>query len=252
MRILGLDIATDTGWCIIDDDKMVKYGVIHIPSKMNLCQRLSFFEMNLKQILNDNDINFCCIEDLIMGVSGVKTLSYLGRLGGVALLTCYNKVGNNIKLYGPGEWKAHSFPGINGQAKKVDVQIAVCKFFKLIKEDDLINITKPLDTIKDDFTEINNTIKSLKSQVQKDKSFLVRKRNGPASEQEKKSYINRIKDYQNEIVRLETLVNARKNEIDSIYDSVSLNISSVCGLTTDASDAAGIATCGYNEILKRN
>lgn len=86
MKILGLDIASNTGWCILDDNKLHKYGVIHIPSDMNLLQRLSFFEMNLKQIINDNNIDFCCIEDVILGISGVKTLSYLARLNVIIIL----------------------------------------------------------------------------------------------------------------------------------------------------------------------
>lgn len=252
MKILGLDIASNTGWCIINDGKLEKYGVIHIPSEMNLCQRISFFEMNLKQILSDNDIDFCCIEDVILGISGAKTLAYLARLNGVALSTCYNKVKNNIKLYIPGEWKSNSFDGLNGNAQKVDIQIAVCKFFNLINEDELENITKPLNDIKDNSSDMLSKIKLLKEQVQKDKAFLSRKKRGPATEQEKKSYIHKIEEYKKEIEKLENIVIQNKKNIESIYKTVSLNITSICGLTSDVSDSIGIAMCGYKQIMKFN
>lgn len=252
MKILGLDIASNTGWCILNDGKLEKYGVIHIPSEMNLCQRISFFEMNLKQILNENNVDFCCIEDVILGISGAKTLAYLGRLNGVALLTCYNKVNNNIKLYIPGEWKSNSFDGLNGNAQKVDIQIAVCKFFNLIKDDELNNIIKPLSEIKDNSQDAISKIKILKEQVQKDKAFLNRKRKGPSTEQEKKSYLNKIEEYKKEISRLENIVDQNKKNIESIYKTVSLNIMSLCGLTCDVSDSIGIAMCGYKQLKEFN
>lgn len=252
MKILGLDIASNTGWCILDDNKLHKYGVIHIPSDMNLLQRLSFFEMNLKQIINDNNIDFCCIEDVILGISGVKTLSYLARLNGIALLCCYSKVSNNIKLYSPNEWKSNSFEDLNGSSQKVDIQIAVCKYFNLIKEDDLKNITKPLSDLKDNSAEFSEKIKILKSQLQKDKAYLNRKKRGPSSEQERKSYLNRIESAKQEITRLDSIILNNKKTIEKVYKDVSLNITSMCGLTQDVSDSIGIAMCGYKEFQKFN
>ena len=98
-KVLGLDIASSTGWCILDDNRLEKYGVITIPSEMNLFQRLKYFENNLNQILQENSPDSVHIEDVILGISGAKTLAYLGRLNGVAISVCYNKVGDNIKLY---------------------------------------------------------------------------------------------------------------------------------------------------------
>lgn len=250
MKILGLDIASNTGWCILDDGKLSKYGVIHIPSEMNLVQRLSFFEMNLKQILDENKVDYCCLEDVILGISGAKTLAYLSRLNGIALLSCFNKVKNNIRLYVPGQWKSSSFSGLNGQSQKVDIQIAVCQHYKLIDEEDLENIIDPLTKIKDNSDEVKEKIKQLKMQIQKDSLFLKRKRKGPSSEEEKKSYINKIKTMKEECDTLEYSVKKLKSDISKVYNDVSISITSICGLTNDVSDAIGIAMCGYNEFIK--
>lgn len=40
----------------------------------------------------------------------------------------------------PSEWKSKSFDGLNGNSKKVDIQISVCKHYKLIDEDELNEI----------------------------------------------------------------------------------------------------------------
>lgn len=249
MKILGLDIASNTGWCILEDGKLSKYGVIHLPPEMNLVQRLNYFDMNLKQILEENSVDVCCLEDVILGISGAKTLSYLARLNGVALLSCYNKIGNNIRLYVPGQWKSNSFAGLNGQSQKVDIQIAVCKHYSLINDEVLSKLTKPLDMKKDDSDAAKERIKELKSQIQKDKAFLNRKRKGPATEEEKKSYLNKIKVMTEECNKLDKYVTDSKKLIQNTYKDVSTAISSVCGLTNDVSDAIGIAMCGYNEFI---
>ena len=250
MNILGLDIASNTGWCILKDGQLFKHGVIHIPPEMNLVQRLSFFEMNLKNILDENDIDYCCLEDVILGISGAKTLAYLSRLNGIALLSCFNKVKNNIRLYVPGQWKSNSFEGLNGQSQKVDIQISVCKYYKLIEDSELDKIVSPLTKIKDNSDDAREKVKQLKMQIQKDSSFLKRKRNGPASEEEKKSYINKIKTMKLECDNIETSIKKLKNDISKLYNSVSISITSVCGLTNDVSDAIGIAMCGYKEFIQ--
>ena len=40
MKIIGLDIATMTGWSCIEDGKLVDYGTILVDNKMDLPQRL--------------------------------------------------------------------------------------------------------------------------------------------------------------------------------------------------------------------
>jgi Holliday junction resolvasome RuvABC endonuclease subunit len=114
MKILGLDIATNTGYCILNDGKLETYGMINLLSEMNILQRISFFENNILKLLEEYKPDYVAIEDLIMGISGVKVLSYLARLSGVALSCCYKKVGNNISLFTPSEiCKSETFPKVS-------------------------------------------------------------------------------------------------------------------------------------------
>lgn len=226
MKILGLDIASTTGWCILNDGKLEKYGVITIPPEMNLFQRIKYFENILNQILQDNNPNEVHIEDVILGISGAKTLAYLGRLNGVAITTCYNKVGDNIKLYTPTFWKSHSFPDLHGLSKKAEIQIAVIKHFKLIEDSELDSISKPLkEFIKDDGS-YKEELETIKKQVNK-KSTTV---------EDKKILTTRMNE-------LKKIIKLRKKTIDDVYKQVSISLTAKCGLTSDVSDSIGIAFC---------
>jgi len=248
MKILGLDIATNTGYCILNDGNIETYGMINIPVEMNLLQRISFFESNIIKILNDNNPDYIAIEDVILGASGVKTLAYLSRLNGVALNCCYKKVQNNISLYTPSEWKSNSFNGLNGLAKKYEIQLAVCKHFKLIDETILNNICKPLETINDQTDSIKKSIDLISLNTKKYIAFLARKRTGPSNDSERKAFEHKIEENKKEIKILKGQLETNKKQIDNIYKSVSLEIMSKCGLTSDVSDSIGIAYCLWKKI----
>lgn len=240
MKILGLDIATSTGWCLLDDNKLVKYGMINIPSEMNLFQRIKFFENNLIQILNDNNPDEVHIEDVILGISGAKTMAYLGRLNGVAISVCYNKVGDHIKLYAPPIWKAHSFPGLTGMAKKAEIQISVIKHFKLIDDSDLDIIIKPLKDFNDADNKYADQLNLYKKTITTCKQVIARKR----TDDNTKSQTNAaMKEAEKKLKEVKSVINKRKKEIEKVYKDVSVSLTAKCGLTADVSDSIGIAYC---------
>lgn len=247
MNILGLDIASQTGWCVLKDDTLTNYGVISIPGPMNLFQKLSFFEANLKKVLEDNEIDFCCIEDVILGASGVKTLSYLSRLNGVALLSCYNKVKDNIRLYTPPYWKGHSFPGLNGKSQKVEVLLEVCRKYQLIDDTGYSDLINKIKNIQSYVEGIQITLKHAKNHQSNLKKDLARKRN-PLTDYEKEIKQAALTDIIKQISELESDLKNSKKKIVNDYTSVALEITAKCGLTTDVSDSIGIARCGYLEL----
>lgn len=248
MNILGLDIATTTGWSIISDGKLDDYGVITIPSSMNLYQKLSYFENNLRHVLWQ-DIDYCCIEDVILGVSGVKTLSYLSRLNGIALLTCYNKVKDNIKLYTPTYWKSNSFDGLTGKAQKVEVLLAVCKKFNLIKESGYDKLVQKMNGIQSYVEGLQITLKTAKDHQNRLKRELDRKRN-PLTDYERKVKTESLEITNKQIEQFTKDLKNSKKKVTDDYNSVAMEITAKCGLTTDVSDSIGIAMCGYLEIMK--
>jgi len=250
MRIIGLDIATKTGYCLLEDGNLVNYGMLDLPQEMNLFQRLSFFETNLNNILDTFTPDYIAIEDILLGISGVKTLAYLGRLNGVALSCCYKKVQNNIELMMPSKWKAESFDGLNGLSKKVDVQIAVCKHFNLIEPKLLETITKPLNETNIDVSNIQSKITDLSLETKKFIAFLARKRNGLKSDVDRRAFENKIQENKKTIQSYKEYIQKCNKKIDNIYKSVSLEIMSKCGLTQDVSDSVGVAYCLYKKLSK--
>jgi len=248
MKILGLDIATNTGYCILNDGNLETYGMLNIPTEMNLFQRIGFFENNIIKFLTDYSPDYVAIEDLIMGISGVKTLSYLSRLSGVALSCCYKKVQNNIALYTPSEWKANSFNGLNGTAKKYEIQIAVCKHFKLVDENTLTSITDKLKTVTDNTDGIKKKIDSLSCDTKKYIAYLARKKNGCKTDLERKSFLKQIEENKKTIQLYKKQIEDFKKKIENAYKNVSLEIMSKCGLTCDVSDSIGIAYCLWKKL----
>lgn len=240
MKVLGLDIASNSGWCILEDDHLVKYGMINIPSEMSLPQRLKFFENNLIQILNENNPEEVHIEDVILGISGAKTLAYLGRLNGVAITTCFNKVADRIKLYTPTTWKAHSFPGLTGMAKKAEIQIAVIRKFGLIPENELAEIIKPLTQ----FNDKDQSMKEELEQLRKKAATLLKIYNRKSTpDADKVNLHKQIGDNNADISNLKKAIKMRTSEIQGIYNKVSIALTAKCGLTADVSDSIGIAYC---------
>ena len=239
-KILGLDIASSTGFCILNDGKLEKYGVITIPSEMNLFQRIKYFENNLIQILNDNKPDEVHIEDVILGISGAKTLAYLGRLNGVAISVCYNKVGDHIKLYTPVTWKANSFEGLGGMAKKAEIQIAVIRHFNLVPENELAEIIKPITQFNEDDQTLKEQLDFLRKKIDTLTKVYNRKK---TSDQEKDSIKPQIDEGNKKISEMKKLIKKRVADIQGIYNKVSISLTAKCGLTPDVSDSIGIAYC---------
>ena len=248
MTIVGLDIATSTGVCVLKDGMLNTYKNIVIPQEMNLLQRLSFFEHNLNKVLDEYNPDYVALEDVICGISGVKTTVYLSRLSGVALSCCYKKVSSNIALFTPSDWKANSFENLNGTAKKYEIQIAVCKHFNLIDDPTLTSICKPLNNIKDNTSTIQKSIEILTQDTKKYIAFLNRKKNGCKNDYERKSFIKKIEENKSEIKMLKDTVEKNKKDIDNIYKNVSMDIMSRVGLNCDVSDSIGIAYCLWKKL----
>lgn len=90
MKILGLDISSNsTGWAVLDDDKLVDYGVI-TTTGYDVGKLIDFYSQ-LNNILSDfTDIEWVGIEDTY--VQNIVTTKVLSTYHGVALLVigvCY-------------------------------------------------------------------------------------------------------------------------------------------------------------------
>jgi len=82
MRYFGLDIATTSGWVFLEEDRLIEKGTIQLLSQMDLPQKLYYFRLELKNILERLKPEWIFVEDVFLGISGARTLSYLSRLNG--------------------------------------------------------------------------------------------------------------------------------------------------------------------------
>ena len=251
MRYIGLDIATTTGWASFEDEKLLERGSIQLIQGMDLPQKLHYFHLELKRVLERANPDWCFVEDVFLGISGAKTLAYLARLNGVAINASFEVLQQNVKLYEPNYWKANSFKGLSGQAKKWQIQLAAVRHFNL-------PITGNFEDIDRDIREQDQRIKIYKIKVDiereslnKMKVSLVRKRN-PLSDEEKKNIKMNIKISEEEIKSLKFALKRCETSFDKMMSKTSLDISAQTGMTDNICDACGIALCGYKEINENN
>jgi len=251
MRYIGLDIATTTGWASFEDEKLLERGTIQLISGMDLPQKLHYFHLELKRVLERVEPDWCFVEDVFLGISGAKTLAYLARLNGVAINASFEVLQQNVKLYEPNYWKANSFEGLSGQAKKWQIQLAAVKHFNL-------PITGNFEDIDREIRDQDNRIKVYKLKVQaereslnKMKASLVRKRN-PCTDEELKNTKLNIKISEEEIKELKTALTQCEKDFDIMMSKTSLDIAAQTGMSDNVCDACGIALCGYKELNDNN
>jgi len=247
MKALGLDIASQTGWSCIEDGKLIDYGSIQVDGRMDLPQRLHYFHLELTRILNRIQPDWCFIEDVILGISGAKTLAYLGRLNGVAINSAFSVLQERVKLYSPTEWKANSFVGLSGMAKKWQIQLAVVKHFDIPITGDFNQIDQLIKDYEIQDESFKEKIQNHRVEINKLKASKVRKRN-PLSDKEKKIVSENIKVLEKEVKELKISKKNTEKEFDKTMTKISLDISAQTGMTPDICDSCGVAICGIKNL----
>jgi crossover junction endodeoxyribonuclease RuvC len=251
MKILGLDIATETGWSYIEDDKLIDYGLIRVDNRMDLPQRLHYFHLALTRLFEKYRPDHCFIEDVILGISGAKTLAYLGRLNGVAINAAFGVLQDRIKLYTPTYWKANSFDGLGGMAKKWQIQLACIKHFNI----NIVGNFDSIDSMVHDYECTDNNTKICitdnRTKINKLKASLNRKRN-PLTDDDKKQVTSDIKKLEIHVKTLKSQKKDREKKFNKNMERIALDISAQTGMTPDICDACGIAICGIKEMVKNN
>ncbi len=247
MRYIGLDIATTTGWAYFKDDELLERGTIQLIPGMELPQKLHYFHIELSNILQRLELDYCFIEDVILGISGAKTLAYLARLNGVAINSAFLILQERVKLYEPTYWKAHSFDGLGGMAQKWEVQLAAIRHYN-------VSITGTFDTLYSDIDQTQKEIEDQKDvardsrvQINKCKAQLNRKRD-PLNDDMRKSIKCRIGELEKLCADSKDKAKSMKKAFDKKMAKVSNDIAAQTGFTENISDACGIAYCGFREM----
>lgn len=98
-NMLCLDLSLNsTGWSILVDDKLKKYGAIRPKSGIDQNTRLAYITDVISFIFETNDIDIVIIEDVFKS-RNAKTFKALCELRGSVIYLSYNNVGRNIFTY---------------------------------------------------------------------------------------------------------------------------------------------------------
>ncbi len=237
MKILGLDPASTTGWSLIEDDRIIDYGTIITNSTMHIGQRLNYIALELDRLLEKTKPDMIAIEDVLLGISGVKTLSLLARISGVIIQRCFNKYQKQVHIMNVASWKKGCGLNLKGTAAKWEIQYAIVNYFGLLTEDQ--------DQVYKDIVfgecvarnHIKNKIEQRKKELDQ-----VRKKG-------KKEKI----DLSCEERTIKKGIDAKKKELkltekssSKVYQKMMKDIYAVTGISEDVADSMGIALAARN------
>ena len=239
MRIFGIDISSKcTGWCLLEDGKLVEYGKIEPHSRMSTSQKLYLFRVELTKLLDKYKPDHIAIEDVIY-VHSQTTLKVLARFNGIAIVCAYGATQSDPELYEPTRWKKN-LPNCSGNAKKAEVQLSVCECFDLLESSEILKYRDKI-IILNNMTEFD------------DKTHLTTLKSSLTREKKKKTKDNvKIKQLQKQVKDLEKLVktelNKRKREQKKSFDQLSLEIFTKTGINEDIADSVGCALMKQKEL----
>ena len=247
MTIFGMDPATTTGWAFLEDDHLIERGTIQLIPSMELPQKLNYFRLELKHLLERLNPQFAFIEDVFLGISGAKTLAFLARLNGIAIVTCFETLQEKVKLYEPNYWKANSFSGLKGSAKKWQTQLAVIKHYNIPVTGNFKLIDKTISEKELEILHITKKINECKQFILDHKKAILRKKN-PIMLDEKINIEKEIKIYESQLAKYKHIIKDKEQSYDKIFRKISIDLAAQTGITENVADACGIAYCGWKEL----
>lgn len=104
IKLLSLDVSShSTGYSIFGEKKLVKYGYLYEPKKKYVTDRLNSMKHKIINVINENDINVVCIEDIIYKTK--ISLAVLSKAQGIILDWLYeNDI--DVGVVSVMEWKS--------------------------------------------------------------------------------------------------------------------------------------------------
>lgn len=247
MRTIGLDPAKTIGWSIIEDGKLIDYGKIQCSDLFSLPQRLNYYHIEITRLIDKYKPDNMAIEDLIMGISGVKVLCLLARINGVAIHAGFSGLKDNVKLYKPSEWKQDSIPNIIGNSPKWKIQLEVCRYFNIKINGDYSIYDKWESECNKRLEKLHSEIETVKTEIESLKKDISRKRNPPTAI-ERIDLTNKIAQLSKQYSALKTQMNKLKKSVDKELSKIGTDIDSQTGISSDIADSMCIAVCLQKQI----
>jgi Holliday junction resolvasome RuvABC endonuclease subunit len=247
MRIIGFDPASTIGWSVIEDNKIVDFGKIQCSNKFTLPQKLNYYHLEVERLVDRYDPDYMAVEDLILGISGVKVLALLARINGVVIQAGFHKLKDRARMYEPSEWKANSIPNIKGSSPKWKIQLETCRYFDidLNGEYDRYDIWEK--TKKKEIENLRESTHKLKSEIDKLKASTKRKRN-PLTETELAETKNKITQMTATHTAMKKQLSELKKAVDKELSEIGIDIDAQTGISSDIADSMCIAICLQKQL----
>jgi Holliday junction resolvasome RuvABC endonuclease subunit len=240
MKIMGVDISSrSSGWSIIENDKLLEYGLIVPQSKsMTNAQKMYLFQVELRKIIDAKQPDEIAIEDVIQ-VRSISVLKLLARFNGIAIIESYRYTQKEPDLYEPSKWK--SIMGCGGGAKKCEVQLFICQKYNLLLLEKIATYQKRIDEAKECFggccDDVRKQVKLVKKELKKCKD-----------ENRKLQIVQEIKSLQEKFVSVKK---SSKKNTSEVFDKISMDIYTATGINEDIADSLGVAIC-HQKLKERN
>ena len=249
---MGLDIASNVGWSLIDETKLIEFGNIKCEQPLPIQMKVNYYYDEITRLIKRTQPDICVLEDIIMGISGVKVLVYLSRLNAAGILASVKSLNAyKVFLYTPAEWKKSCGLNIAGNAQKWEIQLEVCKKYNLISVDDEIfkkwNEMLGQEEIKKKLKEEENNIllNSKKELIQS----LNRTKQKVLSLEEKNLANIKLIDITAKINQNLNDKKQAKKQLDKYMNKLSNDIYYKTGISTDIADSVGLSLC-YQKLNK--
>lgn len=249
MRILGLDPATRTGWALVDYTKaeLEEFGRIQCPQDFTLPQKLNFFHVEVTRLLERLKPDYMAIEDVILAISGARTLVYLARINGVIIQASYQYLKNRVYVYDPNTWKSNSIAGIDSKSPKWRTQLEVCRQLNIPLVGEFSDVDKRIEHTRKELVDLQNSLEDFRTEIDTLKKAIARKRN-PLTPIEKEEFENKLQITKKEYAELKLTIKEVSKDVDKQLLSIGNDIYSQTGVSSDVADAVCLSCCLYRSL----
>ena len=102
-KILGIDQATTTGWAILENGDLIKYGKFTVNG--DWVKKVSQIKKNVERLINDNKPDIVAIED-VQQQANPQVFKKLAELKGVLENMLYERYDVDYKIISSNSWKS--------------------------------------------------------------------------------------------------------------------------------------------------
>ena len=187
--------------------------------------------LKLKKIIEKQKPDEIAIEDVPL-VKSVSVAKLLARFNGVAMIEAYRHLQHDPVLYLPSEWK--KIVVNDGAAKKCEIQLWVCKYYKLLTNKKIVAYIQRIEKTKSESTLSKEEIKL--------KRVKLKKTLRAAKKEKDETLIDYINISLKELTDNNKLERKKKKkDASKIFDAISMDIYAESGINEDIGDSIGTA-----------